>query len=138
MMGSGVMISLTLRPWERAYSCASRPGPTKNSSQRGRRRWCPGFGPTEEIAFRDDADEPAFLVDDRQAAHAPLQHDTNGLKQAPSGSTVTTGEVMMSLAFMHGSPICSCAAEDAAPHWYSRRAVTSRIATTPAGSSGCR
>src|SRR6516225_2994139 len=39
--GSAVMMSWILRPWERVYSSASRPGPIKNSSQLGRRRCVP-------------------------------------------------------------------------------------------------
>jgi hypothetical protein len=39
--GSRVMTSSTLRPCVRVYSSASRPGPIRNSSQRGRRHCVP-------------------------------------------------------------------------------------------------
>jgi hypothetical protein len=39
-----------------------------------------GFGPTQEIAFRHDADEATFPVDHGQPADVPLQHDARGLR----------------------------------------------------------
>jgi len=35
----------------------------------------PDFGAADQIAFGDDANEFASRVNDRQAAHVPLQHD---------------------------------------------------------------
>ena len=80
VMGSGVMISLTLRPWERAYSGGQPPRADQELEPARPPTLRVGFGPTEKVAFRNHADQLAFLVDHRQAAHPPLQHDTNGLR----------------------------------------------------------
>src|SRR6516164_4678149 len=100
--GSAVMMSFILRPWERVYSSASRPGPIKNSSQLGRRRCVPVSArrrksPSLTIPTR----RPSLSITGR-----PLMCRCSMIRTAchieASGSTDTAGDVITSLAFMAG------------------------------------
>src|SRR6516162_7042840 len=96
------MISLTLRPWERAYSSASRPGPMRYSSQRGRRRCVP-------VSARRRK-SPSVTIPTRAPFESitgrPLMCRCSMIRTAchieASGSINTTGDVITSLAFMVG------------------------------------
>jgi hypothetical protein len=45
-----------------------------------------GFGPAQEIAFRQHADEQTRLIHHRNAADAPLRHDDDDLVDAGIGA----------------------------------------------------
>ena len=95
-----VMISWTLRPWVRVYSSASRPGPTKYSSQRGRRRCVP-------VSARRRK-SPSVTIPTRRPSLSttgnPLICRCSMMRTASktvlSGSIDTTGDVIISLTFM--------------------------------------
>src|SRR5262245_62014497 len=98
--GSGVMISWTLRPWERVYSSASRPGPIRNSSQRGRRRVVPVSARRRKSpSVTMPTSPPSFWTTGN-----PLTRRCSMIRMAcrmvASGSTDMTGDVITSLAFM--------------------------------------
>ena len=95
-----VMISWTLRPWVRVYSSASRPGPTKYSSQRGRRRCVP-------VSARRRK-SPSVTIPTRRPSLSTTGNPLicrcsmmrTASKTALSGSIDTTGDVIISLTFM--------------------------------------
>src|SRR6516225_5123202 len=100
--GSAVMISLTLRPWARVYSSASRPGPMRYSSQRGRRRCVPVSARRRKSPSVTIPTRPPFW----SITGKPLMCRCSMIRTAchieASGSIDTTGDVITSLAFMAG------------------------------------
>src|SRR6516225_4282631 len=100
--GSAVMISLTLRPWARVYSSASRPGPMRYSSQRGRRRCVPVSARRRKSPSVTIPTRPPFW----SITGKPLMCRCSMIRTAcqieAPGSIDTTGDVITSLAFMAG------------------------------------
>ncbi|MHC2932871.1 hypothetical protein ACVJA9_007668 [Bradyrhizobium diazoefficiens] len=56
-----------------------------NRNQRPRLRPGADLAAADEVSFRDDADELAGVVDHREAADVPLQHDVGRLDDAGIG-----------------------------------------------------
>ena len=66
-MGAGIFVRKPARP-DQEFE------PTRSPPLRS------GFGAAKEIAFRHNADETSFLVDDRQSTDVPLQHYADRLQ----------------------------------------------------------
>ena len=69
-------------------------GPRMNRSQR-RAGAGADFAAADEVAFRNDADQLAGIVDDRETADMPLQHDVAASTMLVSGVTEMTDRVMI-------------------------------------------
>ena len=98
---SRVMTSRTLRPLNWTYSSASRPGPIKNSTHLGRRRFVPISSTAQKVAFGNNADKISKTIDNRKTADLLLQHAASGNKHR------CNVWCHYSLTFMPGFLICA-------------------------------